>query len=565
LGIMRCGATYVPLDPGYPAQRLRMMMETAECRFVITDSSNHSLVASFENESGDTHCLIAEDLIAPESDTSKKNAGSWTLPVVSDDATAYVIFTSGSTGQPKGVQIVHRSAMNLLRWMNDTFALQPGDVVSALIPLSFDMSIGEWFLPMFSGASLAVADDSTIRDGRRLADWLSDQRVRLMAATPATYRMLLASDWSGSDQLTIISAGEAFPPELRQPLLQRTKSVWNLYGPTETTVYSTAQEIQSENEAISIGRPIANTQVRVLDGHGHLVLPTVSGHLHISGAGVAKGYLQLPERTAQSFRDHRWFDPFANDVNWRLYDTGDRVAWSEDGRLIYAGRNDRQIKIRGHRVEIDEVQQAVLRASVGFAEQCVVRLQTIDDVPQLIAFLLVSRPDSAVPTRRELRQALSDLLPEYMIPTRFECVSSFPMTSSGKIDSAALSVPVQEPRELPADESAASDVQTNAWFESHCVHRVVSRLLDSDDVRHDDQFFDLGGHSLLVIQAIQALKEETGVRLEPVHWMTETLGDLARRIDNQVLEKEKDVNPSPTPDETNPNGSPFANLRGFWS
>lgn len=500
LGAWKAGAAYLPLDPDFPAERLGFMLEDSGAEIVLTD--------------GVAEAVLPEDAATLIELDRALEGGEGAPPAAerpSRDDLAYVIYTSGSTGRPKGVEIEHGSLLNFIASMGDEPGLEESDVLLAVTTLSFDISTLELFLPLWVGARVEIADEDEARDGRWLAERLEESDATVMQATPATWRMLLDADWSGGLR-KVVCGGEAFPPELIVPLLERADEVWNLYGPTETTVWSTAARMDREaaEETVSIGRPIANTRVYVMDDHGRLAPEGVPGELWIGGAGVARGYHDRPELTAEKFVE----DPFVE--GGRAYRTGDLVRWMSDGRLEHLGRMDNQVKVNGFRIELGEIE-------TGLAEHRDVH-QAVADVREgadgesrLVAYVVWE--EGVQPLGSELRRHLRTKLPDYMIPGVVVDMDELPLTPNGKVDRNRLPNPLES-------------IDTGEYVEpegelERQVADVWSELLDVDRVGRDDNFFELGGHSLLAVQAVTRMKERTGLRVDPRDMFFQTLEQVA--------------------------------------
>ncbi|HEY8228433.1 MAG TPA: amino acid adenylation domain-containing protein, partial [Pyrinomonadaceae bacterium] len=347
LGILKAGGAYVPLDPGYPEERLRFMLEDAKARLLLTQER---LLPQLPETAAEVVCLDRDwEEISKESEA---NAGAGVGP----GNLAYVIYTSGSTGQPKGVAIDHRALTNFLLSVQQQPGLAADDVLLAVTTLSFDIAGLEIYLPLITGARVVIADAEVASDGIQLKQLIAESGATVMQATPATWQMLINAGWQGQAGLKVLCGGEALSRELANKLVAKGATVWNMYGPTETTVWSTIGLIDAGDEPISIGRPIANTQIYVLDEENQPVPVGIAGELHIGGNGVARGYLNRPELTAKVFLP----DAFSREVGARLYKTGDLGRYLGDGRIEYLGRFDSQVKVRGYRIELGEI-EAVLR------------------------------------------------------------------------------------------------------------------------------------------------------------------------------------------------------------
>jgi amino acid adenylation domain-containing protein len=499
------GAAYVPLDPSFPADRLAFMLESSGAKVVVTQETLRDSVPG-----RGVDVVIADSGGAVGSQPTE--TGGLRARRSTPQDLAYILFTSGSTGKPKGVEITQRSVVNLL----NSIAREPGmtasDTICAVSTLSFDIALFELVLPLTVGARILLADRDTARDGAALARLASRDDVTMMQATPATWRMLLDVGWRGKPSLKIITTGEACPRELADRLLPCCRELWNLYGPTETTVYSTLGPIAPGSGAVSIGRPVANTQIHIVDRNFQLLPPGVPGELLIGGDGVGRGYRNRPDLTAEKFVP----DPFARQANARVYRTGDLALWRRDGTLEVLGRMDHQVKLRGFRIELGEIEATL--AEHDAVEQAVVHCR--EDRPgdkRLVAYVT---PDSGVILSREdgegspasrdalvqsLRAHLRQSLPDYMIPAAFMVLDAFPLTPNGKVDRKALPAPETASREAAFDEpQAPEEVQMAAlWGE------VLGRM----PIGRNDNFFDLGGHSLLATQLLSRLQTTFGVEL----------------------------------------------------
>ena len=414
----------------------------------------------------------------------------------SPDDPAYVIYTSGSTGLPKGVQVGHRSVANFLQAMQQALDLQAGQTLVAVTTISFDIAVLELFLPLVTGARVVIAGRDAASDGHQLDQLLRSTRATCMQATPILWKLLLDAGWQPQAPFTAICGGEALRPELAAALLARGVTLWNAYGPTETTVWSTLHHVTRvlPSQRVSIGRPIANTRVYVVDSRGQPVPVGVWGELLIGGDGLAHGYLHRPELTEERFVE----DPFESARGARLYRTGDIGRWLPDGTLDVLGRSDQQIKIRGHRVELGEV-EALLREHPDVEDACVALREDDAGEPMLVAYVSASMGATmARGAPRELRDFLRKRAPEFMVPSAVVWLDALPRTANGKLDRGALPAPPGAPQVEPAEGPRDAIEQTlmEAWEE----------LLGVPVGVHDN-FFDLGGHSLLAIRLVSLLRE----------------------------------------------------------
>jgi amino acid adenylation domain-containing protein len=488
LGALKAGAAYVPMDPSYPSERLRFMLEDAAPRVVLGE---RALLAQLPASTSPT--LALEDALAAP-------AGQRVAAGVGPDDIAYVIFTSGSTGRPKGVQIPHRAAANFLSSMAREPGLSAGDAVCAVTTLSFDIALLELMLPLTVGARVVLADRETVGDGAALARLIERSASTVMQATPATWRMLLDAGWRGAANLRLLCGGEALPRELADRLLACCDELWNLYGPTETTVWSTVERVRPGEEAISIGTPIANTQVYIVDRQMQPVPAGVPGELLIGGLGVARGYLDRPDLTGEKFIA----DPFGahadTNADARLYRTGDLARWRRDGRLEVLGRIDHQVKLRGFRIELGEI-ESVLAEQPDVLQAVVICREDRPGDKRLVAYI-VPRAGDAFDTGAA-RAAARQRLPDYMLPSAWVVLEQLPLTPNGKVDRLALPAP-----EAGAAEADRYLAPRNG--EEATLAALWAEVLGLERVSIDGDFFELGGHSLLATQLVTRINKAFG-------------------------------------------------------
>jgi amino acid adenylation domain-containing protein len=484
LGVLKAGAAYVPLDPAFPKDRIDFMIKDAGLETIVT----HSRLKSLVSDEARTVCLDTQrDEIAAESGAHVESpAGAGSL--------AYVIYTSGSTGRPKGVQLEHRSVVNFLTSMHREPGIRAGERVLSVTTLSFDIAGLEIFGPLTIGGTVVIADRATALDGQRLMELIESCDATLMQATPATWRLLLESGWAGKSDLKILCGGEALPRDLADRLLHSCEELWNMYGPTETTIWSTVARVTAEERSPHIGQPIANTKVYVLDRSGQPLPIGVPGELYIGGDGVARGYLGRPELTAERFLE----DQFAARAGARMYRTGDLARWRADGVLECLGRVDQQVKIRGYRIEPGEI-ETLLALHPEVAQAAVVARPDPSGEQRLVGYMVAtagSTLEAAV-----LRRFLATELPEYMIPSAFVVLPELPLTPNGKIDRKAL--PAPENRMIATASYVSPQNETEA-----AIVAIWQEVLKIDRVGRHDNFFDLGGHSLLVVQVQTRLQKK---------------------------------------------------------
>ena len=499
MGILKAGAAYVPLDPAYPAERLAFMLDDSGARLVLGERALQAQLPAGARE------FVAID------DIAERAADGPAVSVAVDPASpAYVIYTSGSTGRPKGVLLPHRALVNFFAAMLHQPGMTAADTICAVTTLSFDIAVLELLLPFTVGARVAIADTATAADGLALAALIDACGATLVQATPATWRMLLDAGWQGRGGLRIISGGEPMTRELADGLLARVAQLWNLYGPTETTIYSTGERVLPGDGLITIGKPVSNTQVYLVDRHLQPVPVGVPGELLIGGLGVASGYHARPELTAEKFIA----DPFSGVPGSRLYRTGDLVRWTRDGRLDMLGRIDNQVKLRGFRIELGEI-EAVLASHPACRQAVVVCREDRPGDKRLAAYVRADAADLAqadgAPLIASLRALLAQALPAYMVPPAFVLLDQFPMTPNGKVDRRALPVPGR---------AALSGrlVEAPVGLQEMLVARLWRELLGLEQVGRHDDFFELGGHSLLAGQLVSRLRQASGTAL--------TLGQL---------------------------------------
>ncbi|RKY21562.1 MAG: non-ribosomal peptide synthetase, partial [Planctomycetota bacterium] len=497
LGVARAGAAYVPLDPGFPSERLAFMAQDAGLAAVITTERDPGALAE-----GVPHVLTldAQAAVLPVAHADPQAAAAPTPRRAVPDDLAYVLYTSGSTGRPKGVAVPHRAVVNLLQSMAREPGLQASDVFAALTTLSFDISVLELLAPLLVGARVLIVSRDVAVDGERLSALLSSSGATVAQATPATWRLLLESGWEGSDGFAALVGGEAWGWDLAEPLLARCAAVWNMYGPTETTVWSAVRRLQPGDGRVVVGGPIANTTLVVRDAQGEPVPLGVPGELCIGGLGLAREYLGRPQLTAERFVAA----PLPDDPDARLYRTGDRVRWLADGSLQFLGRLDGQIKLRGFRIELGEI-ESVLARHPSLSQAAVSVHTPSAGEPRLVAYMLAA--PGAVPDAAELAAHLRAQLPDYMVPSLFVTLEQLPRTPNGKLDRAAL----------PAPDAGASAGLT-AWVAPEgAVQTLLAELwaavLGADRVGARDDFFASGGHSLLAMRLVSRIRDAFGVEL----------------------------------------------------
>ncbi len=503
VAVQKSGAAYVPLDPGLPAERLGFMVSDSGCSIVICDSDAASADAAW----------AALTCIDPSRD--RVRIDSLHASDLDGGATprdpVYVMYTSGSTGRPKGVVVQHSALSNFLGAMQREPGIREQDVLAAVTTVSFDIAALELYLPLIAGARIVMVDRGTASDGEALARTLQESAVSVLQATPATWRMLVQAAWQPANQIRALCGGEPLPRDLADLLLPRVASLWNMYGPTETTIWSTISQVQLSTQPINIGRPIANTKVYVVGSHGAPVPIGVPGELWIGGAGVACGYHDRPELTADRFG----LDPFDAVSGARLYRTGDLARWGAEGELYHLGRMDYQVKIRGFRIELGEIESVL--AEHPAIRQAIVVAQPAggEEDRRLVAYLNFKEGDELTTT--DVRRHLRRRLPEYMIPSVVVALDEVPLTPNGKVDRKALRSPFGEGTPAAAVREPPSPGLERALADIWCD------VLQLKHVGASDNFFDLGGHSLLTLRVVQAFEAQTRRRIDPRQLFFQTL------------------------------------------
>lgn len=530
LGILKAGGAYLPLDPTYPSERLRFMLEDSEAQVLLTyrnqaEESLQNLITQRPTSTwGNGASSLGTNLQILRLDKDWKAISQATSANPREVSTAadlaYVIYTSGSTGKPKGVQISHRSVVNFLTSIRRQPGLTKNDVVLALTTLCFDIAGLELLLPLTTGARVVVLSREAAIDGKQLIRELERSQATVVQATPATWHLLLESGWQGNSNLKILCGGEAWSRDLAEQLLPRCGSLWNMYGPTETTIWSAVHQIHP-GQPVRIGRPIANTQFYIVDSHLQPVPIGVPGELLIGGHGVGRGYLNRPELTEERFIA----DPFQQQPGARLYRTGDLARFLQNGEVEFLGRMDHQVKIRGYRIELGEI-EAVLNRHPAVKQSAAMVHEIGPGDARLTAYVVPINAANA--SMADLRTFLQKELPDFMVPSSFHFLKTLPMTPNGKIDRKALpTVLSATPEQKQSTVPPRNDIEKE-------VARIWSKLLGVDSISVKDDFFDLGGHSLLAVRLFAELEKQFEKKLPlATLFQARTLEQLA-----QALQKE---------------------------
>jgi amino acid adenylation domain-containing protein len=515
LGILKAGGAYLPLDPAYPVERLAFMLSDSQPRVLITNKE------MAEQLPAGPWMVLAID--RDRDAIAQQHTGSPNTEI-SPEQLAYVIYTSGSTGRPKGVEITHASLMNLVNWHRTAFEITSADRASLLAGVGFDASVWETWPHLTAGASLHLPNDATRLSPELLRDWLVSERITTSFLPTALAERVMNLEWPQQTPLrTLLTGAETLRVFPRDDLPFR---VVNNYGPTECTVVATSGSVPADvfsNSLPTIGTPIANTQVYILDENLQQVPVHLAGEIYIGGAGLARGYLNRPELTAEKFVRN----PFSSDPDARLYRTGDLARYLANGEIAYLGRIDEQIKILGHRIEPNEIVTVLDRHPGVNASRVIASAEGCCE-KHLVAYVVL---DSEVqPSAADLRDFLEKELPHYMVPSVFVQLVSFPLTRNGKVDRAALPQPTAEntlrdevftaPR-TPVEERLAV---------------MLSSLLGLEQVSVNDNFFMLGGHSLLGTQLISQIRGTFDVELAlRTLFESPTIAQLASEIERLVM------------------------------
>jgi amino acid adenylation domain-containing protein len=521
LGILKAGGAYVPLDPDYPSERLAYMLEDSQIPVLLTQGNLSNQLPTHQAQ-----------VICLDTDWQKiaQHGRENLVCEVTPDNLAYVIYTSGSTGKPKGAMNTLRGICNRLLWMQDTYKLDSSDRVLQKTPFSFDVSVWEFFLPLLTGACLVVAKPEGHKDSAYLVNLIAQQKITTLHFVPSMLQVFLEEE--GLERChclkRVICSGEALPWKLQERFFARLEcELHNLYGPTEAAIDVTYWKCERESplRTVPIGRPIANTQIYILDPHLQPVPIGVPGELHIGGVQIARGYLNRPELTEQKFIPN----PFQNSE--KLYKTGDLVRYLPDGNIEYLRRLDHQVKIRGFRIELGEIESVISQHPAVRETVVIAKGETLEN-QQLIAYVVLHQKtreqNQQTLTISNLRRFLKKKLPDYMVPAAFVVLNAFPLTPNGKVNRRDLPEPDQSQLHL---ESTFVAPRT---FVEQQIADLWAEVLKLERVGIHDNFFELGGYSLIGIQMMTRLRQNLGVEL-PLHILFEapTIAKLSDRIEKK--------------------------------
>jgi amino acid adenylation domain-containing protein len=448
------------------------------------------------------------------------------------DTLAYVIYTSGSTGRPKGVCICQRNLTNFICAMQKAPGIRPADVLLSVTSLSFDIAGLEIYLPLSVGATTVIVSRHSAANPQKLAEESERHGVSLIQATPSTWQMLVhCADFLFAPGLTILCGGEALPWDLAQRLLERTPVVWNMYGPTETTIWSSVHRLTRTDSVVTIGRPIANTRLYIVDASLTPVPFGVAGELLVAGHGVARGYLNQAELTRSRFIPDPFGPPGA-----KMYRTGDLVRYRADGNIEYLGRMDQQVKVRGFRIELGEIEAALTRYP-GVAQAIVLAREDASNEQRLVGYVVGEALEAAT-----LKRALKRSLPEYMVPSALVILDQLPLTPNGKVDRKALPAPDAgtEPHEYAAPKTDTEQRLTSIW--------AKLLQLDGSRISTDVSFFALGGHSLMLVRLVSRIESELQVRLDIRDVVAmDDIARIAAMIDDVLALRQPDLQMAAVP------------------
>jgi amino acid adenylation domain-containing protein len=513
LGVLKAGGAYLPLDPTYPGDRISTILADAKAPLLLT---NECLAAGLPAGPWRVCSLPGSD---PEADPE-----GCPQERPSEQQRAYVIYTSGSTGNPKGVQIPHGSLLNLVTWHQEAFGVGRRDRAALVSSPGFDAAVWEIWPYLTAGASVHFVADATRVTPEGLRDWVVEAGITMCFLPAQMAEAVIHLKWPQESVLRFLLTGadvvHRYPPE-DLPFV-----VVNNYGPTECTVVSTSGWLQPERRGEhppTIGRPISNTRVHILGEDLRPVAPGTTGELHVGGSGLARGYLNRPDATAERYIP----DPFSSEPGARLYKTGDMGRHLPDGQILFFGRSDDQVKVRGHRVEIGEI-DALLREFEG-VEDCLVLVREISPGDRRIRAYVVPAPGASL-SAKALRDFLITKLPEPMIPTAWIRLTALPLTAHGKVDRSALPEP-------DATNTMRDDIAPPRTLVEECLAEILAPLLGVERVGTEDNFFFLGGHSLLGAQVIARVRDTFGVELSLLALFdAPTVAHLAAEIEKLIVE-----------------------------
>lgn len=523
LGLMKAGITYLPVDPNLPVERVSFLLKDSSAKLLLTSKSYEKLYESF-------HKVLFEDI------NLNSNSAEVTTPQLfqPESRLAYIIYTSGSTGLPKGVGITQESLLNLLQFRQHTPGVDQHDNMLGITTMSFDISEEELYLPLICGARLTIVDDDIAKDGQALLDTLKSENITIMQATPYVWQMMLEAGWEEVLPIKAFCGGEALTKKLADQLLVRCSELWNMYGPTETTICSIVKKLAISDEVITIGKPIAQTKVYILDENLQEVNPGEAGEMFISGIGVSGGYINRPELTAEKFID----DIYSDIPGQKMYRTGDLAQIYKNGDIQFLGRIDHQVKIRGYRIETEEIEHQ-LKEQEDISDALVMVYKDKVENARLVAYIIPKNRVgfmSADEWTEVLKNSLKKVLPEYMVPLDYLLIDTMPLLPSGKVDRKALPVPEITNHAITyvAPVTELEKIITAIWTETIGIEKIGI----------NDDFFGLGGTSLIALKTKIQIEKATNKRLRPsILFKYPTIKKLAALIAGSTIENFKSLVP----------------------
>jgi amino acid adenylation domain-containing protein len=522
LAILKAGGAYLPLDPSYPAERLDFMIDDSKVKLIISSKALLNNLRTSHLKIIDTD--FYQDIIEKHKTTKPINN-------LLSSSLAYVLYTSGSTGKPKGVMIEHNSLNNFLQAMLKLIDLKTDDTMLAVTTISFDIAVLELFLPLMVGAKVVIANSQSSYNVDTLVEALNQNDINVMQATPATWQLLLASGWRCKNRFKALIGGDTLSPLVVEKLHAFGCLIWNLYGPTENTVWSAAYAVENilvnkfgKLKSIPIGKPINNVHAHILDSNLQLTPFGIPGELYLGGLGLARGYLNKPELTEKKFI----INPISTNVEDRIYATGDLVRYLADGNIEFLGRIDNQVKLRGYRIELSEIESTLLKFESVIECAVILRQDISDNYNKILVGFVVAKKQISI---TELKQFLMKSLPSYMIPTNIEFLTALPRTQNNKIDRLALgkqSICAANEKDIHTPPQTPTEILVaKIWYE----------LLNAREISINDNFFHLGGHSLLALMVSNKLIEKHSIHI-PLQLIFErpTIASLAFEIDSRKKE-----------------------------
>jgi len=516
LAVVKAGAAYLPIDINFPPDRIKYMLDDAGVTAIITTQEQQA-----QYQKG-YRVITIEDALAASTSLDGGNLHTVTQP----DSIAYILYTSGSTGKPKGVKVTHLGLSNLLQSIQKSPGMDADDVMLQTTTISFDIAELEVYLPLICGGLLVIADAEKVKDGRALLEIAITENITIMQGTPFMWRTMLEVGWVQRLPIKIFCGGEAMSHELAMALVGKCNSLWNMYGPTETTIYSIIKQVTANDELITIGKPIDNTQVYILDEALKQVAAGEVGEIYIAGDGVALGYINKPDLTEERFLN----DPFAASAGTKMYKTGDLGKFLPNGEILCLGRIDHQIKIRGYRIETEEI-EFQLKQQKGIKQALIVLYEDAFKNPHLIAYVVPAKKLDILQEAESVNKwkaALRTTMPEYMVPAIFMVIDSIPLMTNGKIDRKSLPEPVFS-HSLTAYEEPATETEI-------ALAKISLEYIAVDKIGINDNFFDLGINSLMAVKIMVRVEKQFGKRL-PLSMLIKypTIKELAAVIDDPSL------------------------------